>query len=569
MRMLAHAPIGVKLSGAFAMLILLMMVAYAAVYSQLQRYSVASSDLIALSAIDRNVADVSLSVADQKRSMLLFMATGRAAEIEIFTAAQKAYRASVDRAAAAAAAHPSLATKIERLRGQAEQWRRDVADKQIRLMRDPKTVNAARAMEYTGATQRSSEVINAEIIALRAEMGELSAALVAERHAAARAMITTLVTMGLATLLAAAAFAVLLTRSIARPMARLTGEMSRLAAGTLSVNVSDDHRGDEIGVMARALRGFRDALAEAAAARSGQDETERRHRAEVAARMTALADAFDTEMRSSVDRVIETTRAIQSTAEEGGARDVASGDKAFALANEAEEIAAQAHEAVASTTALTASNTEIAARVGHTADVAQRTAADVGDVNGQIQRLHHVVTEIGEVVALIDGIAEQTNLLALNATIEAARAGAAGRGFAVVAGEVKSLASQTAEATGVVTEKINAIKGETDRVVDHMASISETVRDLSAIAQDVSASVSQQAEATGAISRIIQTVGDGIAQVSDASGHVSYNAVHSAADRIGVIWTVDELVDHLHALGAASDRFVETVRAGQGGASEA
>jgi hypothetical protein len=37
---------------------------------------------------------------------------------------------------------------------------------------------------------------------------------------------------------------------------------------------------------------------------------------------------------------------------------------------------------------------------------------------------------------------------ALNATIEAAWAGDAGKGFAVVAGEVKELASQTANATG-------------------------------------------------------------------------------------------------------------------------
>ena len=57
-------------------------------------------------------------------------------------------------------------------------------------------------------------------------------------------------------------------------------------------------------------------------------------------------------------------------------------------------------------------------------------------------------------MSLITGIAEQTNLLALNATIEAARAGDAGKGFAVVASEVKTLATQTSQATSEISRQI-------------------------------------------------------------------------------------------------------------------
>jgi methyl-accepting chemotaxis protein len=79
--------------------------------------------------------------------------------------------------------------------------------------------------------------------------------------------------------------------------------------------------------------------------------------------------------------------------------------------------------------------------------------------------LSEAAKKIGDVVDLIDTIAGQTNLLALNATIEAARAGEAGRGFAVVASEVKSLAEQTARATGEIGQQISAMQSATESSV--------------------------------------------------------------------------------------------------------
>src|SRR3546814_1729931 len=78
---------------------------------------------------------------------------------------------------------------------------------------------------------------------------------------------------------------------------------------------------------------------------------------------------------------------------------------------------------------------------------------------------------IESMLDFIRGVAGQTNLLALNAAIEAARAGEAGRGFAVVAQEVKTLAAQTAQATGQIAEQIRSIQAAAREAIAAMSTI--------------------------------------------------------------------------------------------------
>lgn len=129
--------------------------------------------------------------------------------------------------------------------------------------------------------------------------------------------------------------------------------------------------------------------------------------------------------------------------------------------------------------------TTTAEAVGDTREVAESMAV-LTDATGRI----------GSIVTLIQEIANKTNLLALNATIEAARAGAAGRGFAVVASEVKSLAHQTASATGDIATQIAQVQSAAESCVRHVGSISQTIGRLERSAASIADTVQEQSTAT-------------------------------------------------------------------------
>ena len=98
-------------------------------------------------------------------------------------------------------------------------------------------------------------------------------------------------------------------------------------------------------------------------------------------------------------------------------------------------------------------------------------SSSVDEAGKVIDSLNSKSEEISKVLSVIQSIAEQTNLLALNAAIEAARAGEAGRGFAVVADEVRSLASNTQQATESIRGMIDGLQNGARSAVNALSLI--------------------------------------------------------------------------------------------------
>ncbi|HHV39527.1 MAG TPA: methyl-accepting chemotaxis protein [Tepidimicrobium sp.] len=99
----------------------------------------------------------------------------------------------------------------------------------------------------------------------------------------------------------------------------------------------------------------------------------------------------------------------------------------------------------------------------------------MSEISTKILSLSEKSNSIKDIVNTVNSIAEQTNLLALNAAIEAARAGDAGRGFGVVADEIRKLAEETHEATGVVENIIEEISDEIDITREEMDRANDTL----------------------------------------------------------------------------------------------
>ncbi|EBV7569503.1 methyl-accepting chemotaxis protein II [Salmonella enterica subsp. enterica serovar Hadar] len=164
-------------------------------------------------------------------------------------------------------------------------------------------------------------------------------------------------------------------------------------------------------------------------------------------------------------------------------REIAAGNTD--LSSRTEQQASALEETAASMEQLTATvkqNADNARQASQLAQSASETARHGGKVvDGVVNTMHEIADsskKIADIISVIDGIAFQTNILALNAAVEAARAGEQGRGFAVVAGEVRNLASRSAQAAKEIKALIEDSVSRVDTGSVLVESAGETMTDI-------------------------------------------------------------------------------------------
>jgi methyl-accepting chemotaxis protein len=336
--------------------------------------------------------------------------------------------------------------------------------------------------------------------------------------------------LGLAVCAAVVVAVAPVARSIAGPLRAVRARLAGLAQGTASDGPPEFVPRSETAALAAAAAQLADTVTARDRRGSARAALARAERAARRANLSTMASEVEAATERGLRPVTDGTSVLQAkTADMRGAlaavhaaaRDTAqAADHSRAMNSDAARLSDEVIQAIDS----------IVDKVRRGSQIGQSAVTRAADSRTTVGALAKAAQDIGDIVGVITAIAEQTNLLALNATIEAARAGEAGRGFAVVATEVKSLATQTAKATGEIGAKIAEIQSTTGQAVASIAAIAEAIDALSAVTNSVAAAMDQQRTATAGFVTNVRGTTAAVSDVAERMTGIADMVTQSNAD---------------------------------------
>jgi methyl-accepting chemotaxis protein len=273
--------------------------------------------------------------------------------------------------------------------------------------------------------------------------------------------------------------ALLIRRTILRPLGQFTALMERVGQGDLTGEMAATGK-DEFGRLGASLNAMVEGLRQLA-----------RQNREAIENLNAAAAEIRASTQEQAASVEEQLAAVQETA--------ATVDE---ITHAGTQVGKRAQEVIASaqaTAQVSSSGLRAVDETMRSMDLIREQAEAVAQ---NIVSLSEKTQAIGEIISTVNDISERSHLLALNAALEAASAGEQGRSFAVVAQEMKTLADQAKEATG----QVRSILGDIQRGINTSVMLTEeAVKRVAAGKERTDTTYSTINEMTGRIQESVQT----------------------------------------------------------------
>ncbi len=284
-------------------------------------------------------------------------------------------------------------------------------------------------------------------------------------------------------ILVVVAGAIIITRSISRPLYKAVDVLAVVSNGDLSVELEESlvERKDELGVLSRSI----------------------------ASMLTGLKQVVETISNNST-QIASASQQLRTTAEQ--------------ISQAANEQAASVEE-VSSTMEEMSSN--IAQNSGNAQETKQISNASANGIQGVVDAAKislDSLNGISEKISVINDIAMQTNILALNAAVEAARAGEHGRGFAVVASEVRKLAERSkVAASEIIASSDNSLQLTQNAGVE-LQQILPDIHKTAQLVEEISTASLEQNDGADQVNTSIQQLNAITQQNASASEELSASA---------------------------------------------
>ncbi|GAA0307415.1 methyl-accepting chemotaxis protein [Gracilibacillus halotolerans] len=311
-----------------------------------------------------------------------------------------------------------------------------------------------------------------------------------------------------------------IVRSIATPLANMSGLMAQAQDGDLRVRSNDVSRKDEIGYLAKSFNQMLENI------------NDLMHRTTESSNKVMSAAA---ELSEIAQAQSQSAKEVSAASEE-----IASG--AAGLTDEAERgntLASSIHDEVENVYRNNSEMENYAINVLETShqglekmnELVQKTKDGeqmTSLLADKVDTLKTSTEQINEVMVMLTNIAQQTNLLSLNAAIEAARAGEAGKGFAVVADEIRKLSTQSKDSIDKVEEITSGIVNEVNETLVVLEEANPRFKEQVDQAVDTQSMLNQVGEQMASFTSKIQEITTSMEQLRE-SQEVLTSTVHQVS----------------------------------------